>query len=1065
MKFLFVTIGIVFFSNTAFATDYYAALWNNSTQQISTGRNSDENVVVGYSIGGWPSQSRGVTTVTNLSDLIKVIDADPAKPHTLKIWRGTFDDIGDFIVLDHPNNYSMTVEGQGKSTILDGNRIIRDFSVMLNGVSGVTLRGLKIIGGAEGIKVSDSPVSESSRNPRGITIDNVTLENQDAYGIRFGCTQQSISGFTLKNSTITDNNYDSEGIRLITYSNCNINNIKIQNNVWKGGMNAINFFSQESHAGANNASPYNVLIEDNTVMNTANFGIGLQSGLKAGTGTTSYIRNNYLENIGRPTSPRVNALQLNWSHDLIVEKNTINRVNTSDPDGHGIIVDWAWRNSNYMSDGVIVRRNIVYGMQSLNCENSYAAGVNVYKARNTVVHHNVSYDNCVGYKLSQRDSTGTVFYNNTAYRNILSNVRVDLGAPASVWKNNIFDGAGITPYGVLCANPATVTPTLSNNIYYNHTRSDARDYPRSANIPLGAGSQTTDPQLKNFFVLPPNSPAVDAGNNAVLTNLASATSVNGVKILPNMAMDVGAFEYSTDPQNLGDGFVLGSMDLSGRDFETVTLANRVMDPVVIAGPPTAFAAEPGVVAIHNVTPIGFDVKFKEWDYLNDKHPTEKASYMVWQEGRYQMADGTVVDVGRFNTEGRLGTFSVHFSRPLAGPPTALFMTPQTTNGSDTISLRTLSQSNSGFEVMIQEQEANQDGEHANEIIGYVAIYKPSNTGTIQTTDRQYGFNLGVQQISDKTQYIAPNLMLRLEEERSADYETEHAPEDVMLMKIDGHVFAQVASGIGMDTVAPRLVIERRGVGPGLQLLGTRMVGTRAVPLNYNTIYEYPIIVASAASSNGTQPGMPTIHDIGPTGFKAAFVEWDYLDNLHTEEEVDFMIAEAGRTMQWDGTMIEAGTFDINGIHEYKNVEFQKPFARVPYVFLMLQGNDGQDLGIVRVKNITRVGFQAALYEKESMLRGTHGFETVGYIAVMPAGNTVNLDGPSGLLAANLARMSFTHEPRPVSGGKSLYLQEEQSFDTELSHTNETLNLLYYGASIFAQQTTVNGVDPAVPRLR
>jgi hypothetical protein len=46
----------------------------------------------------------------------------------------------------------------------------------------------------------------------------------------------------------------------------------------------------------------------------------------------------------------INSIQLNWCRGLVVEHNIIDGVLTSDPDGSGIIVDWAWTDSLLVSD-------------------------------------------------------------------------------------------------------------------------------------------------------------------------------------------------------------------------------------------------------------------------------------------------------------------------------------------------------------------------------------------------------------------------------------------------------------------------------------------------------------------------------------------------------------------------------------------------------------------------------------------------------------------------------------------------------------------------------------------
>jgi hypothetical protein len=475
MKHLLRFIILLSSSLPSFATEYYAVLVDTATHSVSAGSNSDANTSIGYNTHNWPSEDK-VNIVENLEELMVIMEADSSSPHILHLWHGVFDDPGDYLRIDALNTELLTVIGQGDNTILDGTNIIENYAVLVNGRSGVTFKEFKIRGGREAFFITNQEFSQHARNITSITISSVTMENQSVYGVRVFCDEETHTNFTLSDSIITDDDADVVGVRFHSFSDCSINNVKIKDNTFLGLHKGVQFISSESSAGLYDSSPYDILIEGNKIIDTYHLGIGFQSGLKSNTGTTSYIRNNYLEDIGDVASPHVNAIQLNWCHDLVVENNIINGVLTSAPDGHGIIADFAWRNNDYLSDGIIIRNNTIHGLNSLNCDRpAFSAGINVYKATNTLVYDNVSYDNCVGYKLTRPQSTGSYFFNNIAHSNRLSSVRLDLGAPSSFWRNNLFDGRGVTPYGVFIDNTGsdsihnTTYPAMYDNVFYDHT--------------------------------------------------------------------------------------------------------------------------------------------------------------------------------------------------------------------------------------------------------------------------------------------------------------------------------------------------------------------------------------------------------------------------------------------------------------------------------------------------------------------------------------------------------------------------------------------------------------------
>ncbi|NND61526.1 MAG: hypothetical protein HKN49_14825, partial [Gammaproteobacteria bacterium] len=547
----------------ATATDYYAQLWSTVPPGPSSGSNSDLLTDIGYRVGDWPTLI-DVTNVESIAELIAVIEDDLNLPHTLYLGAGTYDNANDVVVINSRVTESLTLIGVGAQTILDAQGHDRIDTVFSNGRSGLTVRDLKIVGGARAFNFVGGDFSVSSRNVVGNTIENVHMSNQSEFGVRVDCSHESHSEFNLSNSSIIDDDKNAIGIRLIVRGDCDLHNIRIRDNYFSGLEKGIQFYSLEADAGLNNSSAFDVIISGNSIVDTRNYGIVIQSGLRSDMGIISYIHDNYLQDIGDPDEPNVNGIQLSWCRDLIVERNIINGVHTSAPDGHGIIADWAWKDNDYLSDGVIIRNNTVYGAKSTGCDAGLSAGITVYKAINTKIHHNVSFDNCIGYKMTRLNSTGNSFYNNTAFANVLASARADQIAAPSVWANNLFDGAGITPFGLVVANEGTSIPEMSSSLFFGHTVASKHDLRSGQDIPLGPGSMEAAPLLVNIYELSAGSPAIDSADGSILAMLPDAQSINGIIIkdaqgalFPNGGgtLDIGAFEYAIDTD--ADGFYDG----------------------------------------------------------------------------------------------------------------------------------------------------------------------------------------------------------------------------------------------------------------------------------------------------------------------------------------------------------------------------------------------------------------------------------------------------------------------------------------------------------------------------
>jgi hypothetical protein len=91
---------------------------------------------------------------------------------------------------------------------------------------------------------------------------------------------------------------------------------------------------------------------------------------------------------------------------------------------------------------------------------------------------------------------------------------------------------------------------------------------------------------------------------------------------------------------------LGVVDGLTSAWKRVNLEGAFLDPVVVAGPATYNGADPGVLEVRNVTAGSFEVRFREWDYLDGHHATgEMISYLVAERGVTELAGGNLVEAG------------------------------------------------------------------------------------------------------------------------------------------------------------------------------------------------------------------------------------------------------------------------------------------------------------------------------------------------------------------------------------------------------------------------------------
>ncbi len=211
--------------------------------------------------------------------------------------------------------------------------------------------------------------------------------------------------------------------------------------------------------------------------------------------------------------------------------------------------------------------------------------------------------------------------------------------------------------------------------------------------------------------------------------------------------------------------------------------------------------------IKNVDATGFDLRLNEWDYLDGRHSVESASYLVMEQGSYVLADGTKIEAGMFPTNMTAYT-PIKFAQQFTVPP-IVTTSVTSVNESGGVIGRMNNISTSGMNFKLQEQERN-TLLHATETVAYIA-WEPSagivngmaydiahapglitdrlaimnfstlfnNVPTV-VTDMQSAVENDTATVRCKT-VSAGSVELRIEEEKSLDKETYHAPEQTGYM--------------------------------------------------------------------------------------------------------------------------------------------------------------------------------------------------------------------------------------------------------------------------------------------
>jgi len=235
-------------------------------------------------------------------------------------------------------------------------------------------------------------------------------------------------------------------------------------------------------------------------------------------------------------------------------------------------------------------------------------------------------------------------------------------------------------------------------------------------------------------------------------------------------------------------------------------------------------------------------------------------------------------------------------------------------------------------------------------------------------------------------------------------------------------------------------------------------------------YNDPVVVAKPLSLNDKEPAVVRIRNVKSTGFEIMVQEWDYLDDVHDDETVAYLVMEQGNYTLSDGTMIEAGRFKVKNTN-FVPVQFGIQFNQVPVVLSGVTSFWGKEAITGRMRGITQQGFEFRLQEQELNIQ-RHSTESVSYIAWEPSmgsldgivfevnrtGKTIShrfhylnflsrFSGPPLFLAdiqthegSNTANLRWRNKN---SRGIDIKIAEEQSLDSEVNHIGEAIGYMVF----------------------
>ncbi|EAZ92173.1 matrixin family metalloprotease [Crocosphaera chwakensis] len=566
-----------------------------------------------------------------------------------------------------------------------------------------------------------------------------------------------------------------------------------------------------------------------------------------------------------------------------------------------------------------------------------------------------------------------------------------------------------------------------------------------------------------------------------------------------------------DPDPVTDNQIIAQMGrITNLDHnsQTILLDHNFINPVIFAQPLSYNGSDPSIVRITDIQGDRFSVNVQETTLINGNthsgnHTQETFSFLVLEQGVWQLSDGTIIEVGTVTTDAttRSDWHNITFNHDFTDTPIVLTQV-QTDNDGTFVRTRQNNTTNNGFQVALEEEEAYLNSGHGSETIAWLAIspgqgnwdgntFIAGNTGdqvthdwhtldfgnTFNTTPQFLG-NIASYDGGDSSGLRHRNLSngqveIMIEEDTSRDSEINHTTEVVNFFAIDKIGTLTGSTNLDPNTDPdPDPTTNNQTIAEMGQITNLDH-NNQTILLDHNFIN--PVIFAQPLSYNGSDPSIVRITDIQGDRFSVNVQETTLINGNthsgnHTQETFSFLVLEQGVWQLSDGTIIEVGTVttDATTRSDWHNITFNHDFTDTPIVLTQVQTDNDGTFVRTRQNNTTNNGFQVALEEEEAYLNSGHGSETIAWLAISPgqgnwdgntfiAGNTGdqvthdwhtldfgNTFNTTPQFLGNIASYdggdSSGLRHRNLSNGQvEIMIEEDTSRDDETSHTTEAVN--------------------------
>ncbi|MGB0869595.1 MAG: T9SS type A sorting domain-containing protein, partial [Flavobacteriales bacterium] len=239
-------------------------------------------------------------------------------------------------------------------------------------------------------------------------------------------------------------------------------------------------------------------------------------------------------------------------------------------------------------------------------------------------------------------------------------------------------------------------------------------------------------------------------------------------------------------------------------------------------------------------------------------------------------------------------------------------------------------------------------------------------------------------------------------------------------------------------------------------------------LNLTKSFKNPIVVFGGLSFGNSAPtGEVRIKNIDSNSFNYKIREWNYLDGVHANEQLNYIVIDSGEYILSSGKII-VGKTSANHLYSTVNIN---PANKL--FFAQSQSHNNGSAITTRVKRNTN-SFQVKVQEEENLLSSGHSTEIIGYVCIENGVNDITLGNhelKTRTISAKhkwktipnktaidgevfIARMTSSNgiDPGNVryrvtnTNRYKVRISEEKSKDKEIKHGLENISMLWFTPS-------------------